>query len=256
MMLGNLFRMELACALGDRRRVLLRTGVSVLLALPFIFVAMPPQVKAGGLTMVILFTGFFGAAVHHARLRSDLRLARLYALPTRRGVVWLDLALSSMLARLVPALAVLACFVSANSVHPSIRDMAGVAGLLCAALLLLTLCGMAVGRLAQSNGEVHLFGGLAAGILAFVSGIAPLPERLGWLAATTSWNPIAQLLAALKALAVEQPAVDFRVLVAAVLTLVGVMAVAAQRWVSGGAGAIFKSADAAATIDNHASLEA
>ena len=40
MMPGNVFRLQLAAAFIDRRRIVLRMGVSVLLALPFIFVGL------------------------------------------------------------------------------------------------------------------------------------------------------------------------------------------------------------------------
>jgi hypothetical protein len=233
MMPGNLFHLELASALGDRRRLMLRIVISFLLVLPFLFVEMPPRARAAGLTMVILFTSFFGAAVHHARLRADGRLARLHLLPVGRGVLWLDLALASMLARLGPALVVLGCFVLVNSRRPVVGDLIDLAGLLCGALLLLTLLGMVVGRLAQNNGEVHLFGALVAALLALVSGLAPLPDRLTWLAALAPWNPISHLLAALTALAADRPDVSGARLVVALVILAAISAAAVQRWVSG-----------------------
>ena len=233
MMPGNLFQLELAAALGDRRRLALRIGISILLALPFIFVAMPTRARVPGVTMVVLFTSFFGAAVHHARLRADGRLARLCLLPMRRGVLWLDLVLASMLSRLAPALVVVFCFVLVNGRRLSGVALAGVAGLLCAALLALTLLGIVVGRLARSNGEVHLLGALAAGAVALASGVMPLPERLTWMTGVTAWNPVARLLDALNALAAGRPSPGGGQLGLAMLVLVLVAATAGQRWIAG-----------------------
>lgn len=233
MMPGNLFLLEMASALGDRRRLALRTGIGILLALPFIFVDMPARAKASGVTMVILFTSFFGAAVHHARLRADQRLARLHLLPTRRSVLWLDLVLASMLGRLGPALVVLVCFVLVNGQGLSGGDFIGVAGLLCGALLMLTLLGMAVGWLARSNGEVHLFGALVAALVALASGIMPVSDRLTWLATAGAWNPVARLLATLSAQATGPAAMAPAEFGAAAVILVVVAATSGQRWASG-----------------------
>ncbi|MBW7988730.1 MAG: hypothetical protein FVQ84_01730 [Planctomycetes bacterium] len=234
MMHGNVFRLQLAAYFGDRRRIILRIGVSALLALPFIFVSMPARAQATGLVMVILFTGFFGAAVGHARLRADLRYARLALLPMSRGVLWLDLVLASALARLAPVMVVLAGFlvVSGREVTPA--SLIDLLGLLCASLLLLTLLGMGTGRLARSNGEVHLFGALVCAMLAFISGVTPLPEKLTWLTTTTAWNPISRLLTALTRLSsgpASIPRVEF---VFTSLMVTAVIVIAVIRWISGG----------------------
>lgn len=231
---GNLFRLELASAFANRRRMVLRIGVSFLLAMPFIFVGMPARAQAAGIVMVILFTGFFGAAVGHARLRFDLRFARLTLLPMSRWVLWLDLALASTLARLAPAAVVLAVFVIVNGRGVTAACMIGLAGLLCTSLFLLTLLGMATGRLARSNGEVHLFGALVCAVLAFVSGVAPVPERLAWLSTTVPFNPIARLLAMLIRLAADPANAPRGELAFALSGLTAIVAMVVLRWISGG----------------------
>lgn len=241
MMHGNIFRLQLAADFGDRRRIALRIGVSVLLALPFILVGMPARAQAAGIVMVILFTGFFGAAVGYARLRADLRFTRLTLLPISRGVLWLDLVLASALVRLVPVMVVLAGFIVVNgqAVTPSVLVI--LLGFLCASMVLLTILGMGAGRLARSNGEVHLFGALVCAVLAFVSGVTPLPERLTWLTTTTAWNPISRLLTGLTGLASGRafvPRVEF-VFTSLMVGAVTVMAV--LRWISGGTGKIGKA---------------
>ncbi|MHC4642711.1 MAG: hypothetical protein ACYS32_13790 [Planctomycetota bacterium] len=234
MMHGNVFRLQLASDFGDRRRIALRIGVSVLLALPFIFVGMPAHAQATGIVMVILFTGFFSAAVGHARLRADLRYARLTLLPMSQGVLWLDLVLASVLARLAPVMVVVAGFLIVNGQEVTLVSLIGLLGLLCASLLLLTLIGMGTGRLARSNGEVHLFGALVCAMLAFASGVTPLPEKLTWLATTTEWNPISRLLTALIRLSSGPVSVSRAEFVFASLMVTAVIVTAVMRWIAGG----------------------
>ena len=234
MMCGNVFRLQLTCAFADTRRIMLRIGVSALLAMPFMFVGMPARAQAAGIVMVILFTGFFGAAVGHARLRADLRFTRLTLLPTSRGILWLDLVLASVLTRFAPVVVVLTGFVIVNGQGVTPAHLIGLLGLLCACLLLLTLLGMGTGRISRSNGEVHLFGALACGVIAFASGITPVPEKLTWLSTAAAWNPIACLLAALTRLASEPGPVPRAELVFASLALAATTVIAAHRWISGG----------------------
>ena len=250
MMPGNVFRLQLAADFGDRRRTVMRIGVSALLALPFILVGMPARAQATGIVMVILFTGFFGAAVGHARLHADLRFARLTLLPMSRGVLWLDLVLASALTRLAPVIVVLAGFVVVNGQGVTPDSLIGILGLLCASLVLLTILGMGTGWLARSNGEVHLFGALICSILAFVSGFTPLPERLTWLTTTTAWNPISRLLTALTRLASGQASVPRAEFVFASLTIVAVSMMAVFRWISGGTRKIEKLDAPDIVVDN------
>jgi len=235
MMPGNLFRLQLAAAFGDRRQMVLRVGVSLLLSLPFVLIGMPPRAQAAGITMVILFTGFFGAAVSHAHLRADQRLARLSLLPIPRWTLWLDLALSSTLMRLGPSAVVLAAFAAVSGRNVTAGVLLNLAGLLCAALVLLALLGMGTGRLARSNAEVHLFGAMATGLLALLSGVVPLPERLLWLTAIMAWNPIAWLSAALNRLATGLTATSRAELIFSWAVLAAVVVTAGVRWISGGA---------------------
>jgi hypothetical protein len=234
MMPGNLFRLQILATLGDRRHLILRIGISFLLAMPFIFVAMPARAKAAGIVMVILFTSFFGAAVGHARLRADMRLARLMLLPTSRAIVWLDLVLASTLSRLVPAVIVLSGFVLINGQSMVPASIINLFGLLCSSLILLTLLGMGTGSLARSNGEVHLFGALVCAMIAFISGVTPLPKRLLWLEALTAINPIGRLLSFLTNMGNGIIYLSNVELVFASLISAAVIFTVIMRWISGG----------------------
>ncbi len=233
---GNVFRLQLAAAMAGRRRMALRIGVTVLLALPFLLVDMPAHAQASGLAMVIVFTAFFGAAVGHARLRADQRLARLRLLPISPGVLTLDLVLASMAARLGPTAVVLAAFVAVNGRAGAVAAILSLAAALTVSLLLLTVLGMIIGRLARDNAEVHLFGALTAVVLAAMSGLTPLPERLSGLNVLTPVNPITWLHKTLVSLAAGGLTVSTGRLVAALVVLVCLAAIAIERWVSGGVG--------------------
>lgn len=233
MMAGNLFRLQLTEAFSNRRLVIFRIAITALLALPFILVGMPARVQAGGIVMVILFTSFFGAAVSFARLIAEKRLERLMLLPTSHGLIWFDLVFSSAFLRLIPVVVVLAGFIAVNGKGITPTSLISVAGMLCMSLLLLTLLGMGAGWLSRSNGEVHLFGAIICTILAVVSGIMPLPEKLKFLAITKSWNPIARLLTTLIELANGDAVISEMELVLTSIILIILAALTLQRWASG-----------------------
>jgi ABC-type multidrug transport system permease subunit len=234
MMPGNLFRLQVLSTFGDRRRIILRIGVSFLLAIPFIFVEMPVRAKTAGIVMVILFTSFFGAAVGHARLRADMRFSRLMLLPTSRGVIWLDLVLASTLSRLVPALIVLSGFVIINGQNVMPASIISLVGLLYSSLVLLTLLGMGTGRLARSNGEVHLFGALVCAMIALISGVTPVPERVIWLKVATAWNPIGRMLTLLTSMGNGSTHFSNAELIIMLLLLGAIIFAVIFRWISGG----------------------
>lgn len=233
---GNLFCLQLAEAFANRRRVLLRTGVSVLLALPFILVGMPARAQAAGIVMVILFTGFFGTAVAHVHLREDRYLERLILLPVSRASLMLDLVLASIVSRFVPTALVLGAFVVVNGHAVSAGALIVLAGQLCATLLLLTLLGMGIARLARSNAEVHLFGALTVGLLAAVSGVMPAPQRLAPMTAALAWNPIGRLVAVLVGLSDEKVGISPTEIGFALLILVATMAAVTVRRMRGAGG--------------------
>lgn len=253
---GNLFRLELAAAFADRRRTALRIGLTLLLALPFVLVDMPVRAQAAGIIMVILFTSFFGAAVRHAKLRADQRLARLTLLPTWRPLLWLDLVLASGLARLLPTAIVLTCYLLVHGRNVTIGFLTGLFGLLCASVVLLTLLGMATAKLARNNQEVHLFGALAVVILACICGITPLPQRLEGFVSVVAWNPVARLHVVLTGLADGPAARSSAESLLAALVLAGFVVTAALRWLSGGVRSSEKVDAESAMVDNGAPLEA
>jgi len=234
MMPGNLFRLELASAFAERRRIAFRIGLTVLLALPFVLVDMPVRAQAAGIMMVILFTSFFGAAVGHAKLLNDQRFARLILLPTSRPFLWLDLVLASVMARLLPTTTVLMFYLLVNMQGITVGVLTGLLGFLCSSVVLLTLLGIATGKLARNNQEVHLFGALAVAVLACICGVMPVPQRLAGVLAAVAWNPVARMNVVLTQVANGSVPVHSVELVFATLVLVGFIATAILRWIAGG----------------------
>jgi hypothetical protein len=234
MMPGNLFRLELASAFAGRRRTALRIGLTILLGLPFVLVDMPLRAQAAGIMMVILFTSFFGAAVAHVKLLIDQRFARLIVLPMPKPLLWLDLVLASSLARLVPTTTILMLYLLVNARSVSVNILTGLFGLLCASVVLLTLLGIVIGRLAGNNQQVHLFGALAVVVLACLCGITPIPQRLAGVVGALAWNPVARLNVILTQVANGTAPARSTELIFATFVLVGFIVATIQRWVAGG----------------------
>jgi hypothetical protein len=230
MMPRTVFRLQLAETTGKRRHALIRIGISVLLAMPFIFVDMPAQAKAIGVVMVVLFTAFFGSAVAHARLCEQGRFSRLMLLPIPRPLLWFDLILASALGRIVPTVIVLTGFVAFNSSGLTIASLVHITAMLCAAVVLLVLLGTLTGQVARSNGEVHLFGALICAMIAFLSGITPGVDKLHWLTHAQAANPLYRLKTALMDVTNGTIALSTTALVGAWVILIILTLLVLVRW--------------------------
>ena len=67
--------------------------------------------------------------------------------------------------------------------------------LFCMTIVFLNILGILLGFAMKSNPEVHLIGALSSGLIALLSGLVPVPERLAWLVTIFSqWNPLTRLL--------------------------------------------------------------
>ena len=226
---ANVFQLELAAAMAGRRTLAARLGLPMLLGLPFTLGGMPAGVKAAGLVMLVLFVSFFGAAVATVRRREDGRLDRLRLLPIPAWLVRLDLLLAGAAVDVLQLAGVFILFMLINASQVTAAGLLTLAGGLAAVVVLLNLAGMLLASALRNNPEVHLAGALAVGLLAFVSGVFPVPARLaGWIETIAPWNPVARLSAALRGVAEGAAAPDaasvivsgavILVLVAAVLT--------------------------------------
>lgn len=199
MMPENVFQLELAAALSNRRRLLMRLGLPLLLGLPFVLAAMPAAVRAGGLVMLVLFIGFFGAAVSAVRRRTEGLETRLRVLPVSTRTVRFDLILAGSLVDVLQTAPLLVLFALVNAAQSEPGALLVAAGLLVWVVLALNLLGLLLAALMRSNPEVHLAGALAVGLIAFASGLFPAFDRLRpVVAAVSAWSPVAWLAGALQ----------------------------------------------------------
>lgn len=198
----NVFQLEMGSAVSDRRSFLLRIGVAFLLGFPFVMTAMPMRVKTAGVTMLVVFISFFGAAVGMARRRTEGLLDRLRLLPLPLPLLYGDLLLAGALIDILQAGPVFIFFLAVNGQRMGAGVIADLAAMLLAAVVALNLLGMLLGALARSNQEVHLFAALGAGVIMLVSGIIPVPARLtGVISMAVAVNPLARTLDMLSGIA-------------------------------------------------------
>ena len=198
---GNIFQLEVASAAAGGRTLLLRLALPLLLALPFVLAEMPPRAQIGGLVMLTLFISFFGSAVAVGRRRTDGLRMRICVLPLPVWLVVLDFVLAGTLVDLWQMAGVVILFAAVNAAASGLGNLAQVVACLLIVLVVLNLLGMLLAAAMKNNAEVHLTGALAVGIIAFVSGVFPVPPRLGALVAwIRPWNPVAGLAQSLGAL--------------------------------------------------------
>ena len=190
---ANIFQMELWANLTDPARLLRRLGLALLLGLPFVLVDMPPRVKASGLVMLLIFVAFFGAAVGTVRAGTEGRWNRLQLLPVPRWLTVTDLCLAHLVLDGIRMGLLLVLYLAVNR-RLGLWETATVMTNLTAAALGLGAAGLALGRLLKGNPDVHLAGGLIAGLLAAASGLFPLPGPLaGLVQGLEPFNPLAKL---------------------------------------------------------------
>jgi ABC-type multidrug transport system permease subunit len=195
---ANLFQVEMAVLAAGTRGLLTKLGLSLLLGLPFVLFAMPLPVRLAGLTAILTFSSFFGAAVGIVRRRTEGQLQRLALLPLRRSTVLLDLLLSFAVLDAAQLGILLALFLAIHAQDPTAWTLVLAAGRLLQAVVLLNALGLGLGLSLRSNPEVHLFGALAAGVLLALSGQIPVPARVRpLLVPIARWNPVSRFAASL-----------------------------------------------------------
>lgn len=192
---ANIFQLEIADYWADKRKGILRLFLTLLIGGPFILFQMPRQVQLAGLSMVLLFSCFFGSAVAFGRRHSDGRIDRLKLMALSRWSIYGDtLLVRSMMDFLrLGILLFLFLLLQGNPAHLS--QMITAAGALFASILFYSILGCLLGTCLKNNPEIHLFGALGCALLGAASGIIPLPQRLLIIVdALNPWNPLKHLI--------------------------------------------------------------
>jgi hypothetical protein len=189
--------------LAHPRTLAMKLGVPLLFALPFVVVTMPLKIKIGGLAMLIIFTGFFGAAVAFVRQRAEGHLQKIRILPIPIWKVFLDLILAGAAMDILQLGTVLGVFMLINSTSMAVILLLEVAGFLFIIVVLFNMLGILFGMVMRSNSEIHLFGALGAGLIGCLSGIFPTPQRIqGLIDMILPWNPLYLLSGRLEGLVI------------------------------------------------------
>jgi ABC-type multidrug transport system permease subunit len=191
---GNVFQLEMAAAVAGRRTLMIRLGFTLLLGLPFILVSMPVKIQASGLSVIIIFIAFFGSAVTFVRRKSEGHMDRLKILPVPGWRIIGDMVLAGAFIDCIQmGLLFFFLFMIYGSFMTYITILK-ITGLFITTLLLLNLLGILLASITKDNAEVHLFGTLGSGLLAFISGLFPVPDSLEPVVRlATAWNPLSMM---------------------------------------------------------------
>ncbi len=187
----NVFKLEIAALLADGRALIIRFAFTLLLGLPFVVIAMPAGIQVAGLQIILLFTGFFGATVHFARRRAEGHFNRLKLLPLPVPGIIGDMLLAGVLTDCAQMGLLLVLFIWVNTAGAPLSALLEISGLFVLTVSTLNLLGTLLAFLIQNTSEAHLFGALATGLLAFFSGLFPVPESMqGAIEGLGAWNPL------------------------------------------------------------------
>jgi ABC-type multidrug transport system permease subunit len=174
----NLFQLELANVFANGRSMMMKLGYAYLLGFPFALIRMPVQARVIGIVMLILFTSFYGAATTIVTRKTDGQLTRLRQLPIRRSVLVADFLLSGAVVDIAQVAVVIAVLLLVNAVSVSGPLLLTVAAAFVLSVLLMNLLGMMLGAVSRNSQEVHLIGAFGVALIAFLSGLFPVPRRI------------------------------------------------------------------------------
>ncbi len=183
---ANLFQLELAVNFASVRNFIMKLGFTIVLGFPFILFSMPFRVQVAGLVMIVLFISFFGAAVAFVRRRKDGVMERLKLLPIARWKIVSDFLLSTTAADIIQLFPLILLFILVYGSGFGLGALVSVFGIFFFTVIFFNLLGVLLGWAMRRNPEVQLIGALTTAIIAFLSGILPVPIRLRMVVDTVS----------------------------------------------------------------------
>jgi hypothetical protein len=183
---------------------MIRLGFTLLVGLPFILISMPTRIKISGLLVLMIFTTFFGSAVSIVRRRTEGHYNKLKLLPIPMWSILSDMVLANGLIDFFQMGILLALFSLVNFNGITLIAALSISGLFIINIFILNIWGILLGHFVRNNSEVHLFGALGVGILAFLSGLFPVHSSLkNIIEIVSSWNTVSILRNNIMGLATE-----------------------------------------------------
>lgn len=171
----NFWQKELLDDSKDKKTLLMKFILPLILLSPLIVFHMPLDIKALILTLFILFTGILGTSVKLTRLKESNMLEKIAILPISPAKFMMEFvfanALFDGLQLLIPF--VLIVFLSA----PLVTGISWIFVCYIAAILGANFIGVLVALMAGSSGEVHLYSTLTVLLVGAIS--IPFTESIG-----------------------------------------------------------------------------
>ncbi|HME54569.1 MAG TPA: ABC transporter permease [Candidatus Lokiarchaeia archaeon] len=164
----NLFHKEVIENIKNRKSIIMKFLVPLVLLSPVAFINMPAYVKSGILAFMILFLGVFGSSVRIVRLREQKITERLAVLPIKPSILIMHYILANSLVdslQLLPPM--LLIFILGI---PGIAAIAWVLMLYVLAVFAANMIGVIIALVAGSSAEVHLYAMIVTLGIAVMSG--------------------------------------------------------------------------------------
>lgn len=165
----SLFWIELIEDTRNKRSLILKLAVPIVLVLPLTMKGVPETFRLAALPLIALFLGVLGSSVGLTRLKERGILERLSALPVGRGSMMRGYLLANAamdgVQMLVPGTIAIASF----GLAPEATALTATA--LASSILLANALGALVSTAAGGSGEVHLFSAICVLGIAGLSGL-------------------------------------------------------------------------------------
>ncbi len=191
----NLFTKEIVEDFKDRRALIFKFALPMILLAPLAFVPMPLGVKASIIAILVLFLGVFGSAVGLAKLREGGLLERLAISPASKRSMIGQYVLANSLMDSLQLLIPISVLVFRSAFPGSVVIFFAT---FLSAVLASNSLGAAVAVASGSSGEVHLFATLSVLLVAAASGL--FMSLSGALLEISSISPFSHLSTAFLAL--------------------------------------------------------
>lgn len=178
----GLIKKEILEDLQNKRSLVIKIILPLLLISPIAFSKMDVSVKAGVVLSFVIFFGVFGSSVGFVRLKETKMMERMAVLPIRYWKLTLDYIAANTILD-VGQIVLPFIFIIFNA-RLSAKDLVLSVVALLASVFVANTLGMLVGFLAKTSGEVHLYSIISVLLTVLLSGaisFIPIPTVITWL---------------------------------------------------------------------------